>query len=348
MHSSLIGRHTFGQIVNATKYFLFINFHKTSQVNWDPITLAIFPTYNCTMHCDMCLTHSTKFNNIYGQKPSKDMDIQFFDKILERYSNSLYILIIGNGEALLNKDFFKMIDHASKKKMNIISGSNGLLVGDYIDELCNSQIDSFDISVNGHNSHEFNRMTGMDPILFNKIIKNSAELIKKRDEIGNKKMKIIASFILDSLNYTDLYDMIYLADEIGFDKIKFLQFLSSPAIGYRAEERCLFKNNENVIKEFKRIKYLPKRIRDKVVLPPLIDFNIENRNCDVWYRILSIDGDGNIGGCSCQILDPTISGKFSEKNAWNNEFFQHMRKVFSKDSNLPLLEPCKYCYNNLK
>ena len=343
----VMGRHTFGQIANTTKYVIITKIHKTPYVNWDPIALAVFPTYKCTMHCDMCLTHSTKFVNAYGQKPCKDMDILFFDKILERYNNTLSISILGNGEALLNKDFFKMVEHASKKKMIIGAGSNGLLVGDYVNELLNSPIDSFDISINGHDPSEFNRMTGMDPNLFNIVVENSSRLIQRRDASGNKKMKILASFILDRQNYKNLFEMIDLADRIGFDKIRFFQFLATPVKGFNAEERSLFNDDLDVIEAFERVKDLPNRIKAKVQLPPLINRGIDNRNCDTWYRVLSIDGDGNVGGCSCQILDLTISGKFSDINVWNNNFFQDMRRRFSNDSDLPLLEPCKHCYNNL-
>jgi len=342
-----MGRHTFGQIANTAKYVINA-FYRSPHVYWDPISLAIFPTYRCTMHCDMCLTHSTKFSNTYGQKPCKDMDIIFFKNILERYKNSLSIFILGNGEALLNKDFFKMVEHASRKKMIISAGSNGLIVGDYIKELCKSSISTFDISVNGHNSFEFNRMTGMDPDLFHVIVENSSKLIHQRNLINNKKLKIFASFILDKFNYKNILEMIYLADGIGFDKIIFFQFLATPVNGFSAEERCLFNDDLEVIEAFNQVKSLPKKLKTKVQLPPLLERGAENRNCDVWYRVLSIDGDGNVGGCCCQILDLSISGKFSDIDVWNSSYFKDMRKRFSNSSELPLLGPCKYCYNNLK
>lgn len=343
------GRHTLGQMINISKYTIFHKFNKKFRVCWKPIMLAVFPTYNCTMHCDMCLTHSTKFANAYGQKPSKDMDIAFFDKILDRYDNALFIFILGNGEALLNKHFFEMMEHASKKKMITYAGSNGLLVGDYIHELANSSISSFDISINGHNSSEFNRMTGMPPELFDKIIDNSSRLIHAKNLAKNKKMKIIASFILDSVNYKNTIDMIYFADKIGFDKILFFNFLSTPEKGFSAEERSLFADDPGIISVFNQVNSLPKKIKDKVRLPPLLERNMDtNKFCDVWSWNLSIDGDGNVGGCSCQILDLTISGVFSDNDVWNSEFFQEMRRRFAKGSDLPILEPCKHCYNNVR
>ncbi len=345
----LRGRHTLAQMTNIAKYLALRRIYVSPKICWNPIMIAVFPTYNCTFHCDMCLTHSTKFHNEYGQKPCNDMDIQFFDRILDRYDDALYMFLIGNGEALLNSDFFRMVKHASDKKMIVYAGSNGLLVKNYINEIVKAPIHSFDISLNGHNASEFNRMTGMPPELFGDIINNSSELVQKRNAVKNSKMKIAASFILDSTNYKNIVDMINLADRIGFDVISFFQFLPTPVDGFKAEERCLFNDDPDVKRVFNQVNTLPKRVLDKVKLPPLLERDMKkNRYCDVWRWVMSIDGDGNVGSCSCQILDLTISGVFSDSEVWNNEFFQDMRQRFSKMSNLPLLEPCKHCYNNIR
>lgn len=336
-------RHTSGQILNLFKYF---SGEKENVVDWDPLSISLFLTYKCNFSCDMCLTHSTRFNNPYGQKPCKDMDFELFKRILHRYKNAFSINLIGNGEPLLNKDLFKMIDYASRvMKMDVYSGSNGVLVGKYIDEILDAPLKQFDISLNGHNSREFNRMTGMVPETFDLIRSNIFELGKQK-KARHSKLKIVSSIILDQKNYIFVKDMIYFADSLNVDEIIFFPFLPVYETGFMPEERCLFRDDAHVLKVFSELNSLPKRILKKIRLPTLLDRTMhDNKYCPVWFYNISIDGDENVGGCCCQILDLSISGTFSDENVWNNAFFQLMRKRFI-DPEVPLLQPCTWCYNN--
>lgn len=339
----LKGKHTLGQMLNLLKYF---GGKKKSIVNWDPIYISVFLTHRCNLSCDMCLTHSTKFSNPFGQKPCKDVDFELFKQILDRYKNAQSVNLIGNGDPLLHKDLFKMIEYASNvMKMEVYSGSNGILVGKYIEEIIDSPLKQFDISLNGHNSKEFNRMTGMPPKLFDIICNNTVELVKRK-KARRSKLKIVVSIILDQENYKHLNDMIYFADSLGVDEIVFFQFLPVPEKGFTAEERCLFLDDSDVLEVFDQVNSLASRIRRKVILPLLLDRVMDtNKHCSVPFYNLSVDGDENVGGCCCQILDLSPSGKFSDENVWNNAYFQEMRKRFI-DPKFPLLEPCKRCYNN--
>jgi len=337
------GRHSSGQMLNLFKYFFG---KKESVVNWDPISISIFLTYKCNLRCDMCLTHSTKFKNPFGQKPCNDVDFGLFKQILDRYKNALSLSLFGNGEPLLNEDYFKMIEYASKiMKMDVFSGSNGILIGEYINEIIEAPLKKFNVSLNGYNSNEYNRMTGNDPKLFDIVSNNIANLVKLK-KTKCSKIKITASFILDQMNYKQLIDMIYFGDSLGLDEIIFFQFLPVPEIGFMAEERCLFLDNQSVLDVFNKVSSLPAKVRRKVHLPPLLDrAGGNNKYCTVWFYNLSVDGNENVGGCCCQLLDLCPSGKFSDKNVWNNKYFQEMRKRFIEPG-FPLLEPCTWCYNN--
>ena len=340
----LRGKHTTGQMLNLFKYFWG---KKKEVVNWHPIDISFFLTYRCNLNCDMCLTHSTKFNNPFGQKPCKDVDFELFKQVLNRYKNAPSVNLIGNGDPLLHKDLFKMIEYASTMmKMNVVSSSNGILVGKYVEEIINSHLKTFIVSINGHNSKEFNRMTGMPLELFDIICNNTVELVKQK-KARRSKLEIVVSIILDQKNYRHLKDMIYFADSLGVDGIAFFQFLPSPAKGFAAEERCLFLDDPNVLEVFDQVNSLSSRIRRKVTLPPLLGREMDsNKYCTTPFFNLSVDGDGNVGGCSCQLLDLSGNGKFDEEDdPWNGPHFRELRKRFI-DPEFPLLEPCTWCYNN--
>ena len=336
------GKHTFGQMLNLFKYFWG---KKKEVVNWEPIYVSVFPTFRCNLSCDMCLTHSKKFKNSFGQKPGKDVDFELFKRILNRYKNALVVNLIGNGEALLNKDFFRMVEYASNvMKMYTRSSSNGILVGEYIEEIINSPLAGFDISINGHNAAEFNRMTGMPSKWFDVIRDNTIELVRRRNA-KKSKLEILASIILDKENYKYLKDMVYFVENLGVDRVLFFQFLPSPAPGFTAEERCLFSDDSDVVEAFAQVNSLRSRTRVRISLPPLLERAMNGKDCSVPFYNISVDGEGNVGGCSCQILDLSGNGKFYEEDAWNNAHFRELRRRFI-DPEFPLLEPCRWCYSN--
>ncbi len=339
----LKGKHTPGQMFNLFKYF---TGRKKGIVSWEPIYISVFPTLRCNLSCDMCLTHSKKFDNPFGQKPCKDMDFELYKQILTRYKNALAVNLIGNGEPLFHKDLFRMIAYASKvRKMYTYSGSNGIIVGEYIEEILNSSLRGFTVSVNGHNAAEFNRMTGMPVKFFDIIRDNTIKLVKRRNE-KRSKIEILASIILDKENYRDLKDMVHFADSLGVDKVLFFQFLASPAPGFKPEERCLFDDDVDIVNTFAEIESLRKKTRVKISLPPLLSRTIDGKYCSVPFYNLTIDGDGNVGGCSCQILNLSGQKALDEEDTWNNAYFQEFRRRFL-DPGFPLLEPCQWCYNNV-
>lgn len=336
------GKHTLHQMSNALKYFC----GKKKQVlNWDPIYISVFPTTKCNLSCDMCLTHSTKKSNPFGQKPTKDMNFEMFKEILNKYNNALAVNLFGNGEPLLNKDLFKMIDYASNvMKMYTFSGSNGIILGDYISDVINSPLSHFVVSINGHNSKEFNRMTGMPIDYFDLICNNIRELVRQKN-LKRSNVEIYVSIILDKTNYKYINDMIYFVETLEVNGVLFFQFLPSNTYGFTAEERCLFSDDTEILKIFKQAEDLLSSTKILVTLPPLLERIVNGKFCSVPFYNLSVDGDGNIGGCCCQLLDLSDHGKFYDESAWNNEYFTNFRKRFI-DHDLPLLDPCKNCYNN--
>ncbi len=337
-------KHTVGQVINLLKYKFGA---KGDVLYFDPIYISFFLTYKCNLSCNMCLTHSNKFINPYGQKPTNDMDLQLFKQVLHKYKNALIISLVGNGEPLLNKDLFQMINYASyNMKMKVSTFTNGVLLGDYIIEVLNSPLEMITISLNGHTPEEFNRMTGMPPAVFHIICGNINDLAKKKCEIKSG-VRIRISFILDRNNYRFIQEMIFLAEKLGADQIAFVQFLAVPAEGYTADERCIFADDFEAIETFSRVKELPSKLRNKIELPPLISRDqSNNRYCLSPFYVFSIDGDGNVGCCSCQLLDNKSNGNFYDENdPWNCYAFKKMRRDIRNSKSI-LPQPCTWCYNN--
>jgi len=335
------GKHSTGQIFNLGRYFFG---RKKSILTWEPIYLSIFLTYRCNLRCDMCLTHSNNNRSQYGQKPTKDIDFELFKEVLNKYKNALVVNLIGNGEPLLHKDLFRMIEYAADTmKMYTFSVSNGILLGEYLDKLVASPLTHLTVSLNGHNPSEFNRMTGMDQRFFTSACENTRMLIRERN-IEKSNLEVWVSIILDQENYRYLNEMIRFAESLGADGVVFGQFLPTEKEGFTADERCLFSDNHDVLRAFRDAKSIKPKL--KILLPPLLERAKVNKSCSVYFYNLSVDGEGNVGGCCCQLLDLSGNGKISAQSPWNNEHFREIRRRFLEPT-CNITDPCKYCYNNL-
>lgn len=337
----LKGRRSFGQMRNLFRY---ASGRMKEAVDWQPVCISAYPTRRCNFSCDMCLTHSSKKANPFGQKPGRDMDFELFAQVLSRYENALAVNLFGNGEPLLNQDLFRMIEYASRvRNMHTFSGSNGVVVGEYAERIVCSSLTEFFISINGHNPEEFHRMTGMPAGLFEVIRANILDLVKRRNE-RKSDVWIVINIILDRSNYRCLEDMIRFAEGLGVDKVQFVPFLASPAPGFAAEERSLY-SEDSVRQVFARAGSL--RWKVEVALPILLERAAAGKYCLAPFYNLSVDGEGNVGCCSCQLLDFSGNGKLQEGDAWNNGHFREMRRRFLSPE-APLLEPCGWCFNNTR
>jgi len=334
---------TMGQAIN---YLKFKYFSKSPVLRYGPIELSIQTTNRCTFQCDMCQTHSPKIpKNIYHYQGGKDIDLQTFKQFVDKFKNALSVSLIGTGEPLLNKDFFEMINYAAfKRKMSVVTVSNGSIMGNKINDILNSGLYSIEISLNGHNAEEFNRMTGQPKERFLVIHKNIQRLIIKRDKRGSK-LRVSLSFILDQQNYKNIFQMMKIAKKLGVDEVSFHNFLPSPVPGFTARERSLYSDNLNAITALKKLK--EKNYKIKINFPRLLDKERKEKYCRDYFTVLRVDGKGDIGGCTGQLLNLAGNGKFYDENVWNNSHFRERRKLFLNPNVLDLA-PCQNCPCNNK
>ena len=336
--------HTLAQKVNYLKYL----FSKKGEIlRYDPVTISIVATTRCTLSCDMCPTHSsfTPRDYPHTQKNVKDIDFEMFEQIIERFKKATEVHIIGAGEPLLNKDFFRMADYAAKRKMRVKTFSNGTTVEHNIDKMLNSRLAGITISINGHNQEEFRRMTGMDGKIYSKIYAATKKLVLEKKKRKSKIM-VKLSFIIDSHNYKYIPDMINLSRGLGVDHAFFCNFLPFPSDNFRANERMLMARDEVVNELNAMFGGLPRRIRKKITLPKLLDEKTGKNNCDTHFSQIRFDGDGNVSSCSMMLLDMTGHGNYRDIGLWNNEFFRGMRKMFIEGGVADIPGPCRVCPAN--
>jgi len=331
---------TLSQVLNQ---IIFKFSKETILVRYKPLRLGIFVTGRCNLACSMCLTHSPLIpNNLFKYQGSQDMSLATFQDILKKFPSALHVSIIGNGEPLLNLEIFPIIRYAKKKKKNVTIFSNGLILDKYIDQLLEHNFDSINVSINAINSDEYQRFTGHGPSVFSKCLENLKKLCQEKKRQQNP-LEIFCSIMVDKQNYKTMPEMIQFAESIGVDHVHLSHFMPSPTNPQEALERCLYISDIEalyLIEELSRDRYLV-----AVTFPRLLDGNRNNRLCRDCLYSISIDGEGNVGGCERQLLNTLNHGKYSDPNVFNNSHFQTLRKKFlNVQGDLDI--PCQTCYNN--
>ena len=336
--------HTIGQKINYLKY-LFSG--KGEVLSYDPITISIVGTTRCTLSCDMCPTHSGRVPEDYPhkQKNVKDIDFEMFKDIINRFKNALTVHIIGSGEPLLNKDFFRMVEYAAGKKMAVKTFSNGTTIKNNIDIILNSRLDGITVSLNGHDPKEFKRMTGMDEKIYSEIYDMTRILVDKKKK-RNPRLKVKLSFIIDKRNYKYIPEMVDTGIKLGADHIFFCNFLAAPYNGLSADERALTADARLMDELGAIFRKYPPEVRKRLTPPVLIDKSMERNNCQSHFSQIRFDGDGNVSSCSMMLLNMSGNGNYKDAGVWNNNFFVDMRKRFLSDNAGLIPEPCVVCPDN--
>lgn len=340
----ILAPHTLAQKSNYLRYLFSGN---SEALRYDPVTISIVATGRCTLSCDMCPTHSGRVPDsyIHAQQAVKDMSLDRFKEIIDRFKNAVTVHIIGSGEPLLNKDFFKMVDYAAGKKMTVKTFSNGTMIRKNIDNILNSGLDGITISINGHNSKEFSRMTGAPAETYQEIYDSVRALVEeKRRRLSGVKVKL--SYIIDIHNYKFIPYMVDVSLALGVDHSFFCNFLSAPYDGLRAEERSLMAD-KRIIDEIRAIfASYPPAIRRKLTPPLLIDKGMNKNNCETHFSQIRFDGDGNVSSCSMMLLNMSGHGNYRDENIWNNDFFKDMRRAFLSKDDRAIPDPCRVCPDN--
>lgn len=335
------GKYRFGQLWNWYKAH---NMPLGLKVNHDPPRLGVFVTTKCNMKCNFCLTHSEIIeDNEYKYQGADDMSLETFKDVLDKYPHTLIVSFIGNGEPLLSKNIWDMVEYARKRKMGSTLFTNGLVLDRQIDKILNSKgMKTFNISMNGINASEYERFTGYKKQIFDKVLANTKKLCKAKKESGHE-MEISATILVDKFNYQTMEEQIMFAHEIGLDHIILSHFMPWEAEGMTAEERCLFEDNVEVMDYLNSL--YEKDFPIAVTFPTIFDGKKDNALCKDNVLSMSVDGDGNISGCERKMLNTEENGKYWDKDAFNNKHFQYLRKLFvTKEQKIP--EPCEICFNN--
>jgi len=320
---------------------------KRPVLGYKPVTVSIVSTTKCTLSCSMCPTHSNAVPKDYKwrQTSAKDMGFELFKRTLDLFHEALSVHIIGAGEPMLNKDFFRMVDYASRvRKMEVKTFSNGTTIAGNIENLLGSNLSGITVSLNAHNGEEFSRITGMPGGIYDKIYADTGRLIKERNA-KNRNLKVNLSFVIDRENYRFIPEMIGTAERLGADHTFLCNFLPCPYGELTPSRKVITKRDTPIIQFIRKTKNdLPSGARERVSFPRAIDSGMKENKCDMHFNQVRVDGDENVSSCSMMLLNMENTGRIESKDPWNSTFLVNTRAKFLENNGLD--ELCLYCPSN--
>jgi len=180
-----------------------------------PYAVSIETSAICNLKCPECPTGTNTLNREQGLMPYTD----FFEIINQIKKYTIYLNMSLQGEPFLNKNLFKMIQHADKNKIITSLSTNGHFIdSETAENVIQSGLKRLIISVDGidQETYEKYRRGGS---LMNVLggIKKISELKHKR-QVNNPE--IVIQFIVFRHNEHQINDIKNLGKQIGADKVE--------------------------------------------------------------------------------------------------------------------------------
>jgi radical SAM protein with 4Fe4S-binding SPASM domain len=327
------------KLFNLFKFYLAKN-NKIKSLNYLPITMDIEPTTGCNFRCTMCQVSSPNFI-------SKNLNYEMFKKTIDDNKQLLKIKLQGMGEPLVNNNFYKMVEYASKYSIVSEITTNGSLLNEInIKKLQSSNLSRITVSIDGATSEVFEKIRIKSN--FKTVVSNCKNLIK----VYKKRMirpEISAWCVVQKDNVNEFEDIYNLCKEIGFDKLTYQFHLS----GWGKSEWDEINRGKKI--EIDTLKQQIEKVKKKgaseglevnIFEENLLNFN---KQC-VWpWESSYISKTGDVVPC-CIIGDEKVVSfgninKNSFKDIWNSENYKNFRTDI-KNNKIPSY--CQNCYKEFK
>lgn len=325
------------QLINYFKYKVA---KKTTILKYRPIWLLIYVSDLCNLKCAMCPHHSGNDNEFQFMKElsTEFMTPQLLNKIYSKFPESIFVMLGGVGEPLMNPHFKELVQITSenRKKINLIT--NGILLNkemaDYL--LSNKYVNQISVSLNASTPEEYKSICKVDK--FNVVCQNIQYLVRRKKELSSSVEIVVSGvcshqFLNSSLNFLNY------CDSFGVDRIDLHRYIDFDISGGLQDIDDM---NDNLEKLYEH----SKKIKTNVNLPHIISKSTYKKQCDWYFKNLSFDAKGNIGSCGRVINPDKNYGNIDDKNdIWNNEYMQTMRAKFLDDNNT-VSKYCEKCVEN--
>lgn len=316
------------------------NFFQIEDEELFPYKIDIEPTTRCFLKCRYCQVPYWERNKL------ADLSFETLKKIVDSMPYLLEMKLQGQGEPLLNKELFKMVEYATNKNILVRFNTNGMLLnGENRKRIIESGLFELRISMDGATAHTNNLMRqGLD---FNRVINNISLLVKERG--GQQKPLINIWMLLTKNNIDELDSMIDLCAAMGVDGLK-IQTKLSTRDDIDIEKRVLA---DTVVVTNSKIQKIISEAYEKAnkagIEIEIITNKWRTKENPCWWLWNSayISSDGYVVPCSIINNPNNLNfGNVKDKNFYDIWLSEQYKK-FRKDTlNMKICKFCEWCYIN--
>lgn len=176
-----------------------------SNYAFSPRGIDLEITWDCNLSCTMCVRQVVKIGG-------NNLSLEQFKYRLEQLPKVRYINIIGNGEPLMNPNFFEMLDLAGSKKIKVAITTNGTLLNENNIRRFNNSLSSVHVSIDSPCPEKYGQIRRGAKL--ENVVKNLVRLRKLKPTI---LLTIRAVMMKDTVE--DLPGLVNLAKSINADHL---------------------------------------------------------------------------------------------------------------------------------
>lgn len=297
-----------------------------------PTSLMIEPTNICNLKCPLCPTGLGVLNRV-----KRSMSVDEYKTIIDQVKGYVKEIVLWHyGEPFVHKNILAMIEYATKKKIAIITSTNGHFLNslEYCEKVVKSGLQRMIVAIDGADQEAYEKFRAGGNL--NKVIRGVKWLVEAKKNLKSKTPYIEMQFIVMKHNEHQKQQMKDLAKDLKVD------YFIEKEVGIHADDATFFNMRDQ---------FLPKEqdgrfYKDENGLSQ-VNGTVPNY-CEWPYRYAVINSDGNVVPCSLDIHSAHIMGNVFNKDLlaiWRSNEYQNFRKQIR--SNRKNIDMCRACPNGV-
>ncbi|MEP6961273.1 MAG: radical SAM protein [Acidobacteriota bacterium] len=166
---------------------LFSYLRGTQRVPGLPVEYIVETTAKCNIYCPMCPRET-------HPQPKEDMTDEIFERLVEgAASTGEHMMLIGLGEALLDRAIFDRIEHCEQHGISTLLSTNGTLLDEAAaNQLLNSHLEHITLSFDGASKETFEHYR--KGARFEKVRDNFVRFCRMKHQ-RRSKMQIVVQMV---------------------------------------------------------------------------------------------------------------------------------------------------------
>lgn len=281
-----------------------------------PYLMIMDPCNYCNLRCPLCPTGVGNLG-----RPQSFLSLEHFKQYFDPLSDYLFECYMHNwGESLLNKQVFKMIEHAQSRNVGTNLSSNlSATTSSDIDNLLDCGLEYLVVSLDGTSAESYSKYRVKGD--FDNVVANMNAIVRRRNQRRQKTPVVEWQFIVMKQNEHQIPEAERMAKAAGVDLLRFIPV----GMPYDTQDRRAVASE-----------WFPVTVAGREHAPDDVEQQFGQANkpspCFYLYRSMVVNPDGGVAPC-CVVYKK--ESDFAQlpvtdiRALWNNDHYLSARSLFS-------------------